>query len=226
LALLILDRHSKEVSKPFHLVIEVESTDNLPNNTNAIGTLRALKRADDVIAEYRRYEGGEAIYAGTKASSYPTMILTAADSDGGALQVLSLNRIEDEDAPVEFVAANRTELPDEEILLNPLDGLGGREVTPPFKAEPDALSRARPLVDGEGSTEESISVEQLRFAVSWPSSADVAGGILSRAHGPNASLLQTLFSARFDNTDAYRLQYATLFGKLLPDAIGELAPDR
>lgn len=226
MALLILDRHSKEVNKPFHLVIEVESTDNLPNNTNAIGTLRALKRADDVIAEYLRYEGGKDIYTGTKATSYPAMILTAADSDGGALQVLSLNRVEDEDAPVEFVAANRTELPDEEILPNPLDGLGGREVFPPFQAEPDALSRARPLVDGEGSSEESISVEQLRFAVSWPSSADVAGGILSRAQGANASLLQSLFSDRFDNTDAYRMQYATLFGKLLPNSIGELAPDR
>lgn len=227
MALLILERHSQEVGKPFHVVIEVESTDNLPNNTNAIGTLRALKRADDVIHEFHRFEEGSGVYASSKPDDgFPAMILTAADSDGGALQVLSINRIEDEDAPVGSVPANPTELPDEEILPNPLDGLGGREDFPPFLAEPDALSDERPLVDGEGNTEESIMVENLRFAISWPSGADVAGGILSRAKGPNASLLQSLFSDRFDNTDAYRMQYVTLFGKLLPDSIGELAPDR
>jgi alkaline phosphatase len=227
MALLILERRSQEVNKPFHVVIEVESTDNLPNNTNAIGTLRALKRADAVIQEFHRFDDGRGVYASTRSDDgFPAMILTAADSDGGALQVLSLNRIEDVDAPVGVVSANQTELPDEELLPNPLDGLGGRETYPPFVAEPDALSEARPLLDGEGDSENSISVDGLRFAVSWPSGADVAGGILSRAKGPNASLLQSLFSDRFDNTDAYRLQYATLFGKLLPRSIGELAPDR
>ena len=225
MALLILDRHSKKVDKPFHCVIEVESTDNLPNNTNAIGTLRALKRADDVIGEYRRFEAGTGIFAGTKQFSFP-MMLTAADSDGGAMQVLSLNRVENEDDPVGAVSVNRTELPGEERLPNFLDGLGGREIFAPFKAEPDALFRARPLADGNGDTSNAISVDRLRFAVSWPSSADVAGGIISRAQGPNASLLQSKFSARFDNTDAYRMQYATLFGRMLPKAVGDLAPSR
>ena len=226
MAMLILDRRSKQVDKPFHLVVEVESTDNLPNNTNAIGTLRALKRADDVIREFRRFDAGRGVYASSYGSGYPSMMLTAADSDGGAMQVLSINRTENEDDPVGVVAANRTELPDEELLPNPLDGLGGREVFPPFKAEPDALFEARPLADGEGNRDDSITVDGLRFAVSWPSSADVAGGIISRAEGPNAELLQSLFSGRFDNTDVYRLQYATLFGRLPPRAIGDLAPDR
>lgn len=225
MAMIILDRRSKRVGKPFHLVVEVESTDNLPNNTNAIGTLRALKRADDVIGEFRRFEAGVGPYRKEKGP-FRSMILTAADSDGGALQVLSISRSSDEDRPVGSVAANRTELPGEVILPNPLDGLGGREVFPPFQAEPDALSRFRPLPDGSGSTAGAISVERFRFAVSWPSSADVAGAILSRAEGPNASLLQTVFSGRFDNTDVYRLQYATLFGRLLPSAIGDLAPTR
>lgn len=226
MALLILDRRSKQVDKPFHVVIEVESTDNLPNNTNAIGTLRALKRADDVIHEYRNFEAGRGAYAESYGNGYPTMMLTAADSDGGAMQVLSINRTENEDAPVGVSSANRTELPGEILLPNPRDGLGGREFFAPFKAETDALFDARPLADGAGNRDNSIQVAQLRFAVSWPSSADVAGGIISRAQGPNAELLQSLFSMRFDNTDTYRMQYATLFGRLPGDSIGDLAPDR
>ena len=225
MAALILDRHSQRSGLPFHLVAEVESTDNLPNNTNAIGTLRALKRSDDVIRELRLFEERRGPFS-SSPGNFPTMLLTAADSDGGAMQVLAVNRAEDEDAPVGSVSVNRTELPDEEVLPNLLDGLGGREVFPPFRAEPDALFQFRPLADGEGETEGSISVERLRFAVSWPSGADVAGGIISRAQGANASLLQSKFSGRFDNTDAYRMQYATLFGRLLPRAIGDLAPDR
>lgn len=226
LGLLILERRSREVKLPFHVVIEVESTDNLPNNTNAIGTLRALKRADDVIREYRRLDRGRGVYKRRGRRGYQTMMITAADSDGGALQVLSLNRVEDVDADVGNVAANRTELPGEETIPVPLDGIGGRQVFPPFQAEPDALFQLRPLPNGEGDTTNAIAVERLRFAVSWPSSADVAGGIISRAAGPNAELLQSRFSRRFDNTDIYRMQYATLFGRLLPNSIGELAPTR
>ena len=225
MAALILDRRSRSADRPFHLVVEVESTDNLPNNTNAIGTLRALKRADDVIRELRQLEERRGLF-GSGIGAFPTLLLTAADSDGGAMQVLSVNRAENEDDPVGAVSVNRTELPGEEVLPNLLDGLGGREVFPPFQAEPDALFQFRPLPDGEGDTEGAISVERLRFAISWPSGADVAGGIISRAQGANASLLQSMFSGRFDNTDAYRLQYATLFGRMLPRAIGDLAPDR
>lgn len=223
MALIILDRRSQVAGKPFHVVIEVESTDNLPNNTNAIGTLRALKRADNVIREFRSFQRAGGAYSGN--SDYPSLILTAADSDGGALQILSLNRSSEEDAAVEFVPANPIGLPDETILPNPLDGLGGRSA-PPFKAALDALSDARPLIDGQGSTKGAINVDRLRFAVSWPSGADVAGGIISRAAGTNAEFLQSLFSVRFDNTDAYRLQYATLFGRFPPQAIGKLAPSR
>jgi len=224
MATLILDRRSKQAGLPFHVVVEVESTDNLPNNTNAIGTLRALKRSDDVIGELRKLEKRRGPHASDPA--FPTMLLTAADSDGGAMQVLSLNRSENEDEPVGAVSVNRTELPDEERMPNYLDGLGGREVFAPFKAESDALFNYRPLPNGEGDATGAIAVDQLRFAVSWPSSADVAGGIISRAQGANASLMQSEFSTRFDNTDVYRMQYVTLFGKLLPDAIGQLAPSR
>lgn len=224
-ALIILDRRSRGVSLPFHLVVETESTDNLPNNTNAVGTLRALKRSDNVIREYRRFSQGRGVHD-SAAYGFPTLMVTAADSDGGAMQVLSLNRSSDEDADVGVVAANRTELPGEIILPNPLDGLGGRESFAPFQAEPDAVFQFRPIPNGDGDITGQIAVQRLRFAVSWPSSADVAGGIISRAEGPNASLLQTRFSRRFDSTDVYRIQYATLFGRLLRSAKGELAPTR
>ena len=141
-------------------------------------------------------------------------------------QVLSLNRSENKDDPVGSVDVNRTKLPGEETVPNFLDGLAGRDVFPPFKAEPNALFQFRPLPDGTGSTEGAIFVKRLRFAVSWPSGADVAGGIISRAQGANASLLQSKFCGRFDNTDVYRMQYATLFGRMLPSAIGKLAPNR
>ncbi len=225
MATVILDRRSRRESLPFHLVAEGESTDNLPNNTNAIGTLRALKRSDDVVGVLRQLERRGPGFPDTP-DAFPTLILTAADRDGGALQALSINRSEDEDDPVGAVAADRTELPGAELILNPLDGLGRREVFPPFKAERDALFPFRPLEDRTGSTAGSIPVERLRFAVRWPSSADVAGGIISRAQGADASLLQSEFSARFDNTAVYRMQYGTLFGRVLPSAIGDLAPDR
>lgn len=74
-----------------------------------------------------------------------------------------------------------------------------------------------------------------KFAVAWPSVQDVAGAILSRAQGLNADLLnaprpfrhgEPPFSARFDNTDVYRLMYPTLFGERLPSAVGRIAPSR
>jgi hypothetical protein len=52
-ALEVLKRHSEAAGLPFFLVAEVESTDNIPNNANAIGALRALKAADDAIGVYR-----------------------------------------------------------------------------------------------------------------------------------------------------------------------------
>ena len=77
LALEVLRRHSEAAGQPFFLVSEVESTDNVANNANAIGTLRALKVADDTIGVFREF-----------ISANPnTMLLTAADSDAGGMQI-------------------------------------------------------------------------------------------------------------------------------------------
>ncbi|MBD3402831.1 alkaline phosphatase [candidate division GN15 bacterium] len=75
----------------------------------------------------------------------------------------------------------------------PVDGIAGPG-TEPFVAAPDKNG------------------VELRFAVAWSCYDDVAGSVLARAHGLNAHLLGT----DVDNTDIYRIMYATLFGKLLP----------
>jgi alkaline phosphatase len=192
-ALTILERTSETVDKSFFLVAEVESTDNLGNNSNAIGTLRGLQDADGIIGASRAFQ----------ADNPDTLIITAADSDANGMQVVAPPRTDD-DGNVTDLLDNPTGASEE---VNPLDGLTGRS-TPPFIAEPDAYG------------------QELPFAIAWAGSADVAGGILSRAQGLNAELLRSEFSGRFDNTDVYRMMYVTLFGELLPDAVGEMAPDR
>jgi alkaline phosphatase len=75
-------------------------------------------------------------------------------------------------------------------------GLDGRTGTGgfPFVAEPDARG------------------ERLRFGVAWAAGADLLGGIVARAHGLNADWLPV----NVDNTDIYRMLYATMFGRWLP----------
>ncbi|MEN9278898.1 MAG: hypothetical protein Q6K92_10890, partial [Thermostichus sp. DG_1_5_bins_95] len=90
---------------------------------------------------------------------------------------------------------------------NLLDGIEGR-ATKPFRAAPDAFGN------------------RLEFAVAWTGTPDVAGGILARAQGLNADLLQSKFSTSFDNTDVYRLMHQTLFGRELESASGKRGPDR
>jgi alkaline phosphatase len=75
----------------------------------------------------------------------------------------------------------------------PLDGVNGAG-TLPFEAAPDKHGN------------------RLRFGVAWSCNDDVAGSVLARAHGLNSDLLEV----NVDNTDIYRIMYATLFGKLLP----------
>ncbi|NDJ75849.1 MAG: alkaline phosphatase [Chloroflexi bacterium] len=197
MALIILDRRSEEVGLPFYLVAEVESTDNLPNNANAIGMLRAVKRADAVVGVARDY----------LADNPDTLILTAADSDGGAPQVFSPAPVDDVMGYVTTSGGNPTGVDESRDFGFPLDGIEGQS-TMPFIAAPDAFGN------------------ELDFAIGWPGPNDVAGAILSRADGLNAELLNTEFSVQFDNTDIYRMQYVTLFGELLPAPYGQMAPTR
>jgi len=75
----------------------------------------------------------------------------------------------------------------------PLDGRDGTG-TPPFVSQPDRFGNSWP------------------FGIAWASFDDDMGGIVAKAHGLNAYLLPS----NVDNTDIYRMMYATLFGVWLP----------
>jgi alkaline phosphatase len=195
-ALEILDRRAKEVGEHFLLVSEIESTDNFGNNNNAIGTLVALQDTFGVIEAAQRYQ---------ERRDPRTLIMTAADSDAGGMQIVATTAQEAPDT-VDTVGVNPTGV-DEEGVEAPVDGLYGRG-TEPFRAAPDQFG------------------QELPFAISWIGTPDVSGGIVSRAQGLNANLLRTSFSERFDNIDVYRMMYLTLFDEALPYPTGRQAPDR
>lgn len=196
MALEVLHRHGEARRMPFFLVAEVESADNLPNNGNAIGMLNAVKRSDDMIGVIRAYVD----------DNPDTLMLTAADSDGGAPQVFGPPPTDDE-GNVTVSRGNPTRVDEARDFGFPLDGIEGQG-TAPFVAEPNAYG------------------DRLEFAIGWPGTNDVAGAIVSRAYGRNAHLLRTEFGEQFDSTDVYRVMYATLFGELLPASYGVAAPGR
>ena len=153
-------------------MVEEEGSDNFGNYNNAGGVLTALRRADDALAVALDW-----------IDEHPeTLVLTAADSDAGGLQVY----------PVRDPASFDVPLPATTATGAALDGEGGSR-TVPFTARPDR----------RGS--------ELRFGIAWAGEADFLGGIVARAHGLNAALLP----ASVDNTDIYRMLYATLFGQWL-----------
>lgn len=196
MATIILERRAAHRGKPFLLVAEVEGTDNFGNNDNAIGSLVALKHADDMIAVSRAFQ-----------QRVPnTLLLTAADGDAGQMTVLSAPPV-DASGNVATTNYNPTGVAAIPEARAPVDGIEGRG-TKPFIAEPDDFGQAYP------------------FAVAWIGTNDNYGAVVSRAQGLNAELLQAEFSARFDNTDVYRMMYTTLFGSMPAPAYGQRAPDR
>lgn len=164
--------------------------------------------SDNAIGTLRGLEYADGVIGTARAFQErvpETFIVTAADSDAGGMQVLSPPPVDDE-GNVTTVNGNPTGQESEDVPF-PVDGLYGR-FSQPFIAATDAYS------------------QELPFAIAWIGTPDVAGGILSRAQGLNAELLRERFSDRFDNTDIYRMMYVTLFGELLPSAVGKMAPDR
>ncbi|MBC8051065.1 MAG: alkaline phosphatase [Chitinophagales bacterium] len=133
----------------FFLVAEEEGTDNMGNFNNAIGQLEALKRADEGVAVFHDY-----------VKSKPnTLLLMAADSDAGGMQVIGPDPDETKEALGE---------------MNMRDSRGamvdGAEPTAfkPFMSAPDRAGKSWP------------------FAIAWPTRADVSGAILVRAAGANS----------------------------------------
>ncbi|MBA4254176.1 MAG: hypothetical protein C0441_09635, partial [Comamonadaceae bacterium] len=218
-ALTILSRAAAQrpqaAQRRFFLVAEQESIDNFGNNTNAIGMLHAMQDTDRAIGEaldfLRRNER--------------TLIVTAADSDAGSMTVVSgqvsgitppTNILPAGRAPdnVATVATNPSAAipaggtgPDGTTVNNFLDGVEGRQ-SPMFVTEPDQFGN------------------RMQFGIAWPGTGDYHGGVLSRAAGLNAGLLNSRFSQRFDNVDVYRLKHATLFGRMLNYPTATEAPGR
>jgi alkaline phosphatase len=137
----------------FLLVAEEEATDNFGGANNAKGVLEALARADRALGAAMRYAERQG----------RTLVLTAADSDAGGMQVVgALGFREDRNLP-----ANDAE------NGAPIDGREGTG-TPPFMAAPDANGRRLP------------------FAIAWAGAWDLYGGVIARAHGFRADRLPTV----------------------------------
>jgi alkaline phosphatase len=144
-ALEILARHDAR----FFLVVEEEGSDNFGNVNNAAGCLEALRRADEAYGVARDF-----------VAAHPeTLLITAADSDAGGMEVIAVPPpLADRDLP--------------ERMRNgaPLDGRDGTG-TKPFLSAPDQFGRRLP------------------FGIAWSAFQDGAGGILARAEGLHAEAL-------------------------------------
>jgi glycerophosphoryl diester phosphodiesterase len=166
----------------FMVVLEEEGSDNFPNNNNAKGGLEAVLRADDAIGVAMDFINNQ---------DPNTLLITAADSDAGGLEV------DDRSGDtVGTVGVNPTEADRSDAIEVPLDGANGRD-TEPFIAAPDRNGNEFP------------------FGVGYVGTPDVAGSIVSKAHGMNADLLPSTL----DNTFIYEIMYRTLFGDVLPNLV-------
>ena len=112
-----------------------------------------------------------------------TLAITTADSDAGGMEVIGEQATN--------VPMNKP-LPAKYGNGAPIDGRDGTK-TLPFVTAPDKNGQRFPM------------------AIAWSGFGDKSGGIISKAHGLNADMLQ----GTVDNTDIYRIMYATLFGTKL-----------
>lgn len=137
----------------FMIVAEEEGTDNFANNNNAAGTLEALKRADDAIGVAQDF---------IDKQDPNTLLITAADSEAGGLQVSDPLPADEPVGTVEVATTPPTEIP--------LDGVEGTG-TLPFISAPDSTGRTYP------------------FGISWAGTDDFPGNVVSKAYGMNADQL-------------------------------------
>ncbi|NEQ25002.1 MAG: hypothetical protein F6K28_39105, partial [Microcoleus sp. SIO2G3] len=181
----------------FFVVLEEEGTDNFGNNNNSVGTIEAVRRADAAI-------GVAMDYVNTQDPN--TMIVTAADSDAGGLQVVQFApytrpsgnftpnqpAIADAEPQVPFINVNPTTTSG---TRNFLDGVNGStaSATDPFRP-----FQSQPSLDGPMGN----------FGIGWVGTPDFPGSIVSKAYGLNADLLPSTL----DNTEIYRMMYQSLFG--------------
>lgn len=181
----------------FFAVVEEEGTDNFGNNNNATGTIEALRRADAAIGVAMDY---------VDQQDPNTLVLTAADSDAGGMQVFQFAPytrptgnfdptnplLADSQPEVPFINVNPTTINE---LQTYLDGSNGSTASEDFPWQ------AFPAVD-------SLDGPMGNFGVVWTGTPDFPGSIVSKAYGMNAELLPSTL----DNTFIYKLMYRTLFG--------------
>lgn len=181
----------------FFVVLEEEGTDNFANNNNAVGTVEAMRRADAAIGVAMNY---------VNTQDPNTLVITAADSDAGGLQVFQF-------APYTRASGNFD-------ASNPILADSQPEV-PFINVNPTTTNTVRNFLDGaEGSTAsatepwlpfasmDSIDGPMGNFAIAWVGTPDFPGSIVSKTYGMNADLLPSTL----DNTAIYNLMYRTLFG--------------
>ena len=189
----------------FFVVLEEEGTDNFANRNNAVGTIEAARRADAAI-------GVAMDFVDTEDPN--TLVITAADSDAGGLQVyqyLPYNRpagnsttdspLADEEPSVPFINVNPTTTRDNRSYL---DGANGSTGTPEAPWRPF-------------SAMDSIDGPMGNFGIAWVGTPDVPGSIVSKTYGMNADLLPSTV----DNTEIYKIMYQTLFGVSAEEAAAQ-----
>jgi alkaline phosphatase len=85
------------------------------------------------------------------------------------------------------------------------------------KPLPERARNGAPLdgINGTGTlpflTAKDKNGNQFQFAVAWSTNDDVYGSVVARAEGLNSDLMK----GKIDNTEIYRIMYATLFGVIL-----------
>jgi glycerophosphoryl diester phosphodiesterase len=195
----MLDAALKIISKDpdgFFAVVEEEGTDNFGNNNNAAGTIEAVRRADAAIGVAMNHVDNQ---------DPNTLVITAADSDAGGLQVFQYT-------PYSRPSGNITSEPE----------LADSEPSVPFiNVNPTTSNTTRNFLDGEkGSTasleypwipfsaQDSIDGPMGNFGIAWVGTPDFPGSIVSKAYGMNSDKLPSTL----DNTEIYALMYKTLFG--------------
>jgi len=165
----------------FMVVMEEEGSDNFTNDNNGAGSIEAVLRADEAIGVAQDFVNNV---------DPNTLVLTAADSDAGGLEVID---VEDDSQTVGDINVQSKTVSfgeDADGIQVPLDGTTGNDTKPFTTGAPDA--------DGDN----------FDFGLAYATTEDVAGSIVSKAYGLNSDLLESTV----DNTDMYSIMYQTLFG--------------
>ncbi|NJN56522.1 MAG: alkaline phosphatase [Leptolyngbyaceae cyanobacterium SL_5_9] len=185
----------------FFVALEEEGTDNFSNSNNAAGAIEATLRADAAIGVAMDF---------VREVDPNTLVLTAADSEAGGLQVWQ---------PTPFAQG----FPSTPLTTQPTIGVNPNGVSAQNANNPLDGTTGR-LIDGATGTDStwtafpsqpSLDGPMGNFGVAWAGTPDFPGNIVAKAYGLNADLLPSTL----DNTFIYEIMYKTLFGEELPNQV-------